>query len=157
MPNGGHASALIETLVRKPGFEYFNNADGHVYTHPFSTTYDVRYHFVTTPRGYRLEVMHLAKQAGGSGYSPLHAAMWRPDGAPPSGSEPNIYPIVHLSYKVSGAANYQDELDWLDGKQRASCGMRCRSEYGLFSYWLPWSATALVWLKPRANTRDGAR
>lgn len=153
MPNAGHASALTELLVREPGYEYFNSARGRVTTYPFYTKYAVRYHFVRTPRGYRLEIMHPSGERG-AGFSPLHAAMWRPNGYPENHVDPSSYPVVHISYKVpNGDDNsYLREKEWLG--RVADMGQDCTSEYGQFSYWLPPCADYLVWLKPRVNLRD---
>lgn len=153
MPNVGHAYGLIERLVREPGFEYFNSSKAEVQTLPFHTAYNVMYHFVRTPFEYRLEIMHpLYQESGRGGFSPLHAAMWRPNGAP-QGDNARAYPIVHMSYKVPDVAAYEQEVLWMQNVH-AMAGMYCRSDYGHFSYWLPPHAENLVWLKPRVNTRD---
>lgn len=153
VPNAGHASALIRRLIETPGYEYFNSAKDTVDTWPFNTTYRVRYHFVRTPAGYRLEIMHPQYDTNGNGFSPLHAAMWRPNGSPAEHQSPQFYPVVHVSYKLVDRKAYTEERELLQ-VAGATLGQACKSTYGMFSYWLPPEAEALVWLKPRVNLRD---
>jgi hypothetical protein len=154
VPNEGHAASLVQRLVSEPGYEYFNTTKGVVHTYPFHTTYQVQYHFVRTPRNYRLEIMHLRyEEAGRAGFSPLHMAMWRPNGVPEKQDGTNAYPVVHVSYKLPNQEQYDAELEWLT-RTGSVQGMSCRSEYGRFSYWLPHCAEMLLWLKPRVNLRD---
>jgi hypothetical protein len=155
VPSAGHANALIEKLVERPGFEYFNSATDTVDTWPFNTTYRVRYHFVRTTRSYRLEIMHPQYATNGNGFSPLHSAMWRPNGVPAEHQDPNFFPMVHVSYKVADDVAYRQECELL-ALAGAVVGQKCKSTYGHFSYWLPPDAQDLVWLKPRVNLRDGA-
>jgi hypothetical protein len=152
VPNVGHALALIERLVKAPGFEYFNGAKDRVHTWPFHTNYGVQYHFVRTPAHYRLEIMHMERELQ-NGFSPLHAAMW-PNGAP-NAPDASYYRVVHFSYKLPDLDDYRDEKREL-AQVGATCGQHCASTYGQFSYWLPDCAERLVWLKPRVNIRDAA-
>lgn len=150
----GQEANFIFGHVGKEGVQFFNRATDSVRTQPFCTNYEVRYYFLTTNRGYRLEVMRQT-----SGFSPLHHRYARPsvNGRVETTADARAMPFVHLSWKCSNTDEYFTHLDRLR-EARLLCGQACSSDYGKFSYWRSGTAyelgQTLVWLKPRVNLRD---
>lgn len=159
---GGYSAAhrLIAEL-NSAGWHHFNTAADLVYTNPFGTRYFVNYEFLQHRKWqYRLEVMFMGEGRidGNPGFSPLHQALWHPNGVP--GMAPLQYPIPHLSYKPPLNAGYDQARA---AYSRAVAGLQanglihaqtCQSTYGTFGYYLPQDATRQLYLKPRVNTRD---
>lgn len=149
-------SSVRECLIHELGFggwQVFNRAADLVFTNPFSTRYVVEYTFLNHPRKpYRLEVMML-----GQGFSPLHQALWSPNGVTPEWGNHPILPIPHLSYKRTGPEarklvrkdldRYREELGFI-------LAQACQSTYGEFWYLTHVDSVCKMYLKPRINTRD---
>lgn len=138
-PTRSASDRLANRLVSHSGVEMFNSASDRVWTRPFMTEYDVEYSFLRTPNGFRLELMTI-----GSGFSPLHSAMTR--------SQRDMGSVVHASFRCSDWEDYSQALRSMESN--AVHGQTCESKYGQFSYWLPFSADKLLFLKPRINLRD---
>ena len=149
------------------GWQMFNSAADLVYASPFGTRYVVEYQFFKHPRyTWRLEVMLLGQGAhidGQPGFSPLHQALWYPNGQTPSWSEHSELPIPHLSFKpptdmveAMGAGKAVRQV--VDGLRENSfiLSQACQSTYGQFWYLLHVEAARQLYVKPRINTRDGA-
>lgn len=149
-PNRTQTKEVVSVLTGA-GWEHFNSSDDEVFTNPFSTIYTVHYEFLRHPEfPYRMEVMCPGDKP--HGFSPLHAALWRPAGAPTSGRV-RYLPIPHLSFKVEGIRGYSMAVRHLKD-QGLIPTQTCQSTYGVFGYYLPHDATHQIYLKPRANLRD---
>ena len=164
VPSPWHANNLGSVLENN-GWDHFNSASDLVFTNPFGTRYFVNYDFFRKEgEGYRLEVMHMGEGRidGATGFSPLHAALWVPDGVSPNTAGHSRYPIPHISFKFPRQNNDQDNRSTYSRAvahlQANGCihAMTCQSTYGLFGYYLPNDANRQTYLKPRVNTRDAA-
>lgn len=139
----GHMLALFVGLaVRQEGYTLFNTADDVVETYPLRSGYRAHYWFLTTPHGYRLELMNA--EPG----SPLHDNMLR------QMTESDAAP-VHASFKVDSEVNYAIANGTLQ-QGGYECVQRCNSAYGRFGYWQHSGneGPAEWYLKPRVNLRD---
>lgn len=163
VPSRWHATRFINNLEVE-GWEHFNGAEDLVYTNPFGTRYLVRYEFLRSPqKTYRLEVMYLQPDSESyQGFSPLHSALWVPEGLTPGTSGTVRFPIAHLSFK---APKNTGDLQLRSAYSRAVAHLQakgcihaqtCQSTYGVFGYYLPHDATRQLYLKPRVNLRDDA-
>jgi hypothetical protein len=152
LPEGGKErddwmACMLNRVGPKEQVTYFNRTTSQVTVNSLPSRYEVEYHFFTSAiEGVRLELMDLR-----GGYSPLHALYnLTEDGRGRDAC------IVHASFKVESEAAYRLVTSHM-AAQGWSCGQDCSSDYGLFSYWRqPGDDTAMVWLKPRVNLRDGA-
>lgn len=165
VPSRWHANQLILNMGLD-GWEHFNGADDLVFTNPFGTRYVVRYEFLRHPdHDYRLEVMYmgLGLREGGYGFSPLHQALWAPDGVAAITSGASQFPIPHLSFKAKNRVGdlqprsaYSRAVAYLQAK---GCihAQTCQSTYGVFGYYLHQDTERQLYIKPRLNTRDGQR
>lgn len=142
VPDMGDAANLIHRAVTADGVELFNMAIDDVRVVSHQTRYSVRYLFLNTPHGFRVEVMNISE-----GLSPLHHAILG------EASKGVTFPVVHASFKV-----HRHDLEEVEDAlgDIAYHVQRCESTYGVFSYWLPKDTDSLVYLKPRVNLRDGA-
>lgn len=174
-PSPYHANALGDVL-RWHDWEKFNSASDLVYTNPFGTRYFVEYSFYRHERkNYRLEVMHMGegRMDGTAGFSPLHAALWLPNGVAPNTAGYGRYPVPHLSFKpvrkelrqltIIPSETTLQTWGQAYGKavahlQEQGCihAQSCQSTYGRFGYYLPNDAQRQLYIKPRINTRDDA-
>lgn len=149
------------------GWEMFNSAADLVYANPLGTRYIVEYQFYKNPKlPWRLEVMLLGQTSnidGQCGFSPLHQALWFPNGQTPTWSEHAQLPIPHLSFKPTEVASrllgqrkaVRHALDHLSDKGFLMA-QACQSTYGEFWYMLHQDAKRQLYIKPRINTRDGS-
>jgi hypothetical protein len=156
------------------GWEKFNVSEDLVFTNPFGTRYFVEYSFYRHPAyPYRLEVMMMGagSEDGVRGFSPLHSALWTPNGHP---NEPRQditrYPVPHISYKPKRKYKADPELGqeydkqtWGQAYSQAiqylkdkACihAMTCQSTYGRFGYYLGNDVGRQIYVKPRVNIRD---
>lgn len=148
----------IENELWSVGWSTFNTAADVVMTNPFGTRYTVAYTFLRHPREtFRIEVMVLGGQSaeGLHGFSPLHQALW-PEGETPVWSEWAELPVPHLSFKVPPDLTFGRTTDMLRDKGYLHA-QTCQSTYGHFGYYLHQDAMRVLYVKPRVNTRDGAR
>lgn len=161
-PSPWHADRLIEDLVAQE-WEHFNSADDLVYTTPFGTRYFVHYEFLRNAQAnWRLEVMHMGvgKSDGQTGFSPLHQALWSPNGNTANTAGAYEYPVPHLSFKCTPTAADQSNRSCYSRAvghlqhQGLIHAQTCQSTYGVFGYYLPNDAEHQLYLKPRANLRD---
>ena len=166
VPNATVRTYLHSDLAQN-GWERFNRAADLVHTNPFGTRYVVEYVFFRHPdKPYRIEVMLLGglTEDGQTGFSPLHQALWHPDGIRPLWGEHSELPVPHLSFKppaetvaaVGARKAVRQVLDYMLHRERSSFLMAqaCQSSYGEFWYLLHQDANRQVYLKPRINTRD---
>lgn len=155
VPDPFHRNALSAD-VEAAGWERFNEAEDLVYASPFGTRYFVAYRFFRHPeRPYRLEVMMPTYGSDGrAGFSPLHTALWQPNGWPVRRLVvEEAYPVPHLSFKVPDRAAYSVAVDHLHGRGYLHT-MTCHSTYGTFGYYASNEPTRQIYVKPRVNTRD---
>jgi hypothetical protein len=171
VPSHWHAGQFIDKLTGS-GWEHFNSADDLVYTNPFGTRYFVHYDFLRSPEiPWRLEVMTMGEGRldGARGFSPLHQALWTPDGITRETVGGYRYPVPHLSFKaprrtILGTAEpklqtpQQAYSKAVERLQARGCihAQTCQSTYGTFGYYLPGDATRQLYIKPRVNLRDDA-
>jgi hypothetical protein len=162
----------LDAYLREGGWEKFNSAEDLVYTNPFGTRYFVEYHFYQSVLGkYRLEVMMMGAgwEDGNRGFSPLHTALWTPNGTPNEPrSDITAYPVPHISYKperrtwtTDGGSTamqkpgqaYSQAIQYLKDK---ACihAMSCQSTYGRFGYYIGNDVGRQIYVKPRVNLRD---
>lgn len=161
VPGERHADTLGLELAAG-GWKRFNSAQDLVHANPFGTRYVVQYHFFRHPKvDWRIEVMHMAAawKDGERGFSPLHQALWTPNGATPFSGMTAQLPIPHLSFKapVSEAGpRTRDGARALRWVLDEGCVMAqaCQSTYGHFWYCLPCDARKQLYVKPRVNLRD---
>ena len=154
VPNEAAREHLVRDLMLA-GWKVFNRAADLVFTNPFGTRYTVEYVFLKHPQqDWRLEVMLLDRPTkvrdGLTGFSPLHQALWYPNGINPSWEQHAELPVPHLSFKV---ASYAKVVQHMQDKHFIPAQV-CQSSYGQFGYWLHQDATRQLYIKPRANTRD---
>jgi hypothetical protein len=152
-PTESAIAQFAKYAVQLDGHAVFNTAVDRVHTTPVRNDYDVLYWFLTTPHGYRLELM-----AAGSG-SPVHderRALLH------AASEESAMPsvAVHASFKCDDEGTYSDAVRVLRAHDYEMV-QGCTSSYGRFSYWQPINgsldAVSPTWyLKPRINLRDGS-
>jgi hypothetical protein len=148
------------------GWEMFNSSADLVHANPFGTRYIVEYQFFRKAGvPWRLEVMLLGQGAnldGNPGFSPLHQALWYPNGKTPTWAQHAELPIPHLSFKpevgvvaslVGKARAVRLTLDHLR-EQGFLMAQACQSTYGEFWYMLDSHAKRQLYVKPRINTRD---
>lgn len=139
------------------GWELFNEAADLVFTNPFGTRYTVEYTFfrhLAWP--FRIEVMLLGQPAGRDqlvGFSPLHQALWYPNGDRPNWASHAEFPIPHLSFKVAEGMKFGQATDLLRGSGFVPAQV-CQSTYGVFGYFIHNDAMRQVYVKPRINRRD---
>jgi hypothetical protein len=155
VPDPFQRSALTAQL-EAAGWEQFNEAEDLVYTNPFGTRYFVAYRFFRHPEWpFRLEVMMPSMGSDGrGGFSPLHTALWQPDGWPLRRLQvEEAYPIPHLSFKVPDLKSFSVAVQYLKDKAFLHA-MTCQSTYGAFGYYISNETYRQVYLKPRVNTRD---
>jgi hypothetical protein len=160
-PGGWQARKFVDNMVAH-GWEQFNEASDIVFTNPFSTRYFVRYKFLRHPDWeWRIEVMFFDfAEEGVRGFSPLHQALWLPDGTAPATTGVDMYPVPHLSFKVTpvnGEQNPRASFSRAVGhlQERGFIhAQTCQSTYGVFGYYLPQDAERQLYLKPRLNLRD---
>lgn len=133
---------FVRAAVRNVGYDLFNTAHDVVETWPIRSVYRVNYWFMTTPHGYRLELMTASPG------SPLHDSIALRMGQ-------NSAAAVHASFKVDNEVDYAIVNGTLlnEGYEMAQ---RCQSSYGRFAYWTRTGREEGVelYLKPRLNTRD---
>lgn len=174
LPPGAHideAAILVPTewhsrnfigKMEGAGWEHFNGADDLVYTNPFSTRYFVHYEFLRSPeKDYRIEVMTMSEGVmdHNSGFSPLHHALWYPNGKRKDALVEDSFPVPHLSFKVPPnvekrpQAAYSRAVASLQAKGLIHA-QTCQSTYGVFGYYLPNDANRQLYMKPRLNLRD---
>lgn len=162
VPSLFHRTALALELGRN-GWVTFNQARDLVFTSPFGTRYFVKYLFLKNPsRPYRLEIMLMDAGEGDDqpGFSPLHAALWQPNGEAHVSSGATKFPIPHLSFKPtrlpageSAGRSYSRAVQYL--KDGACIHVQTgQSTYGRFGYYLHQDAQRQIYIKPRVNTRD---
>lgn len=140
------------------GWKVFNEAADVVYTNPFSTRYTVEYTFLAhRDQSFRLEVMLLGQPASDSdfGFSPLHQALWAPNGQAPLWEDAAEMPIPHLSFKVPTGITFGKCVDMLRDRSFLHA-QTCQSTYGVFGYYLHQGAFRQLYVKPRVNTRDAS-
>lgn len=165
VPTPNAREALLLELAAG-GWQVFNSASDLVYTNPMSTRYVVEYTFLQCEgKPYRLEVMLLGQRThdGHSGFSPLHQALWRPDGQTPTYDDWAELPIPHLSFKAPaglvGSVGPRKAIRQMLDKMTAPGGgfiiaQACQSTYGEFWYTTHVDSRRQVYIKPRANVRD---
>lgn len=133
---------FVRSAVCNHGYDLFNTANDVVETWPIRNMYRVSYWFLSTPHGYRLELMTASTG------SPLHDAISQ------RMSEASAA-AVHASFKVDNEVDYAIVNGTLlnEGYEMAQ---RCQSSYGRFAYWTRTGREEGVelYLKPRLNTRD---
>jgi len=141
--------ATLSSFVRAAvslgeGYTLFNTAYDTVKTSPILSEYHVRYWFLSTPHGFRVELM--ATYPG----SPLH------DQIQLGMSRDSVY-SVHASFKCEDEEAYGNAVHSLK-KNAYQLVQSCESSYGRFSYWQPLEAEERPhwFLKPRVNLRDAA-
>jgi hypothetical protein len=150
----------IRLSLEAGGWREFNRATDLVFANPFGTRYGVRYTFFRHPDyAWRLEVMQMARPYDGNwGFSPLHQALWFPNGETPSWAEHSQFPLPHLSFKPvpSGEGGRKDGIRAMQyvRDQGAVIAQACQSSYGVFWYLLPTDAYRQLYVKPRVNLRD---
>lgn len=143
---------FIKHAVMIDGVKLFNYAVDHVEVYPIRANYDVKYWFLETGRGYRVECMYIEPTPG---FSPVHAAHTIRFGY----DEP-----VHYSFKCEDPATFDTVAKGMEGNEWV-CVANCHSTYGQFSYWLTGEATDYslekqdfkwgnAYIKPRLNNRD---
>lgn len=157
VPNAASREVLVKELLLS-SWRVFNTAADIVFTNPFGTRYTVEYTFLAHRReSWRLEVMMLGEQArdGQAGFSPLHQALWAPNGANPNWAEWAELPVPHLSFKVPTGMKYGQATDHLQ-RQGFIHAQTCQSTYGHFGYYLHRDAVRQIYVKPRVNTRDAS-
>jgi hypothetical protein len=155
-PGIGAKEGLVRELM-VGGWRLFNEATDLVFTNPFGTRYAVAYTFLRHPhRTWRLEVMRMdeATRDKRYGFSPLHQALWYPEGAVPTWGQWSELPIPHLSFKVPTQRAYSDTIKAMQANAFIHA-QTCQSTYGAFSYWIHNDAMRQVYVKPRVNLRDG--
>ena len=142
---------FLKHAVTIEGVNLFNYAVDHVETYPIRSNYDVRYWFLTTPKGYRLECMIIDPV----GFSPLHQAHTMRTGY----EEP-----VHYSFKCFDEEQYDMARRIIEGSEWV-LAQNNHSTYGSFAYYLTGETTdyalekagfkwSNAYIKPRMNTRD---
>lgn len=139
---------FIGSAVKRNGYKLFNHADDKVFTSPIRSDYHVKYWFLETGLGYRLELMYID-----SGFSPLHY---------PAQLAINemgtVLPLtMHASFKVPDEEHYGVVVNALQRDLEAELVQKCISEYGRFSYFLPPERDKQLgqfYIKPRVNLRD---
>jgi hypothetical protein len=137
---------FLRDAVRREGVELFNAAEDVVTASPIMAAYDVRYWFLRTSWGYRVDA--LQTNMG----SPLHDNIARQAGHDPMAVVP-----VHASFKCPNEERYGVALATLR-KSGWELLQRCDSGYGRFSYWHRPDGESDDWyLKPRLNLRDATK
>lgn len=145
---------FLKHAVMIDGVTLFNYAVDHVETYPIRSQYNVKYWFLTTPRGYRLECMFIEP---GGGFSPLHNAHTMQN---------SFETPVHYSFKCFDASQYEQATKVMERENDWVLAQNCHSTYGQFAYYLtdPETDYALekagyrwtnTYIKPRMNMRDG--
>lgn len=156
MVPGPYEGVILGKVLREWGWELFNDAQDIVYTNPFGTRYAVQYFFYQHPElPYRLEIMAKDHDTmDQSGFSPLHSALWFPNGRVNVGS--HLLPIPHLSFKMPGDPTRRGFSKAVQHLQDKAClhAMSCQSTYGVFSYYIGNDTARQIYLKPRCNLRD---
>jgi hypothetical protein len=160
VPGAWHANMFVDNM-KAHGWEHFNTSQDLVYTNPFGTRYFVRYEFLRHKDwDWRLEVMYFdATKDGTRGFSPLHQALWSPDGVADLRHQ-GTYPVPHLSFKVP-PVNGEQQPTGAFSRAVGHLQMKglihaqtCQSTYGVFGYYIPNNAERQLYLKPRLNLRD---
>ena len=129
------------------GYLLFNTAYDNVKTSPLLSEYHVRYWFLSTPHGFRVELMCAFPG------SPLHDVIDRKMAEVHNGGAVS----VHASFKCATEEDYANAVHTL--KTNAyQLVQACESTYGRFSYWQPAEAEERPdwYLKPRVNLRDAS-
>lgn len=151
VPNHSVRNRVIDEL-REVKWEVFNEAADLVYANPFGTRYTVEYTFLQHPdRAWRLELMMLGRMTKGGevGFSPLHQALWTPNGMAPAWEDSYELPVPHLSFKAvkPSVCEHMRDQDFI-------LAQACQSTYGVFWYFLAGKTNRQIYIKPRINTRD---
>lgn len=155
----GNPWPFLEEAVKLDGVDLFNVADDEVETFPIHRDYSVRYYFLSTPFGFRVECMRIT-----GGISPLHNGFIGFDGS----TKDVLPPVVHYSFKCADETEYKYATATMRGNEW-EMAQGCESTYGRFSYWMtdertddalseadwPWREKGYeAYLKPRVNLRD---
>lgn len=146
-------SDFLKSAVQTEGVVLFNYAEDRVETYPIRSQYRVKYWFLTTPRGYRMELMTIEP---GRGHSPLHSAFMQ------QRSYDNL--PVHFSFKCFDEGEYEKARKTIEANEW-TLAQNNHSTYGSFAYYLTGETTDyelekqnIKWsnsyIKPRVNTRD---
>lgn len=139
------AYKFAERVIRDHGdVKLFNVATDNVQTYPIRSDYEVKYLFLETGLGYRMELMVIT-----SGMSPLHMAMLHR-----MNQQQLPWVVVHHSFKLPFVDDYFDIIGRFGDDVNLALVQRCESSYGSFSYWAPHSAAQDNFIKPRVNRRD---
>lgn len=156
VPGLGARESLVRDLMGD-GWQVFNSATDLVFTNPFGTRYAVGYTFLRHPDFFwRIEVMEMDHKTrdGKYGFSPLHQALWYPEGTVPTWGEWAELPVPHLSFKVPNRRAFSGAVDHLR-EQGFIHAQTCQSTYGVFGYYVHQDAVRQIYVKPRVNVRDG--
>ncbi len=163
MVPGQYGMEAVREQLMAGGWRGFNQATDLVFTNPMGTRYIVHYAFFQHPGfPWRIEVMWQGRgtRDQNTGFSPLHQALWYPNGRKPNFENWPELPIPHLSFKpvrttepvnVDGTRALRHVLE-----QGFVLAQACQSTYGHFWYCLNVNAARQIYLKPRVNVRDAS-
>lgn len=143
---------FIKHAIRIDGVKLFNYAVDQVEVYPMRASYGVKYWFLETGRGYRVECMLIDPSPG---FSPLHAAHTMKYG---------FETPVHYSFKCEDYKALDASWEAMKSGEWTMVA-NCHSTYGQFSYWLTGESTDYdlekqgfkigdAYIKPRLNNRD---